>query len=176
MAWWMLVPWPGIEPGPRQWEHWVLPTGPPGNPLLEPLQSFFHFPSTDFFFFNVSVLVMLYTSNYRKKTTINKTHTSTSMNSTRHYSKPSLYSTIKCGSPISSLFDGSFRMSSNPIVSSLPLKISSERFELGRNGRRLTCCPALNSICSFSDADRPWMFLSVGEVHLILVELVIFFW
>ena len=22
---------PGLEPGPRQWKHWVLTTGPPGN-------------------------------------------------------------------------------------------------------------------------------------------------
>ena len=27
----ILVPWPGIEPGPQQWKHWVLTTGPPGN-------------------------------------------------------------------------------------------------------------------------------------------------
>ena len=26
-----LVPWPGIEPRPWQWKHWVLTTGPPGN-------------------------------------------------------------------------------------------------------------------------------------------------
>ena len=26
-----LVPWPGIEPGPRQWKHRVLTTGQPGN-------------------------------------------------------------------------------------------------------------------------------------------------
>lgn len=83
-----------------------------------------------------------------------------------HYSKPSLYSTIKCGSPISSLWDGSLRISSNPIVSSLPLKISSERFELGRNGRRWTCCTALNSICNLSGANRPWMFLSVEKFIL----------
>ena len=29
----ILVPWPGIEPGPQQWEHWVLITGLPGNSL-----------------------------------------------------------------------------------------------------------------------------------------------
>ena len=23
---WILVPWPGIEPGPQQWKHQVLPT------------------------------------------------------------------------------------------------------------------------------------------------------
>ena len=27
-----LVPWPGIKPRPWQWKHWVLTTGPPGNP------------------------------------------------------------------------------------------------------------------------------------------------
>ena len=27
----ILVPWPGIEPGPQQWKHRVLTTGPPGN-------------------------------------------------------------------------------------------------------------------------------------------------
>ena len=88
------------------------------------------------------------------------------MNSTTDYSKPSLYSTIKCGSPISSLCDGSLRISSNPIVSSLPLKISNERFELGRNGRCWTCRTALNSICKFSGANRPWMFLSVEKFIL----------
>ena len=34
---WDLVPWPGIKPGPLQWEHSVLATGLPG----EPLASFF---------------------------------------------------------------------------------------------------------------------------------------
>ena len=29
----ILVCRPGIEPGPRQWECWVLTTGPPGNSL-----------------------------------------------------------------------------------------------------------------------------------------------
>ena len=29
----ILVPWPGIEPGPWQWEHGVLTTEPPGNSL-----------------------------------------------------------------------------------------------------------------------------------------------
>ena len=27
----ILVPWPGIEPGPRQWKRWILTTGLPGN-------------------------------------------------------------------------------------------------------------------------------------------------
>ena len=27
----ILVPWPGIEPRPRQWKRRVLTTGPPGN-------------------------------------------------------------------------------------------------------------------------------------------------
>ena len=31
MACELLVPWPGIEPSPQQWERWVLTTGPPGN-------------------------------------------------------------------------------------------------------------------------------------------------
>ena len=31
----ILVPWPGIEPGVRQWEHWVLTTGPPGNSHMQ---------------------------------------------------------------------------------------------------------------------------------------------
>ena len=25
------VPWPGIEPRPQQWKHWILTTRPPGN-------------------------------------------------------------------------------------------------------------------------------------------------
>ena len=29
----ILVPWPGIEPGPWQWKPQVLTTGPPGNSL-----------------------------------------------------------------------------------------------------------------------------------------------
>ena len=70
------------------------------------------------------------------------------------------------GSLISSLCDGSLRISSNPVVSSLPLKISIERFELGRNGRHWTCCTALNSICNFSGTNRPWMFLSVENFIL----------
>ena len=28
-----LVPQPGIKSRPRQWQHWVLTTGPPGNSL-----------------------------------------------------------------------------------------------------------------------------------------------
>ena len=32
-AYGILVPWPGIEPGPRQWKRGVLTTGPPGNSL-----------------------------------------------------------------------------------------------------------------------------------------------
>lgn len=87
------------------------------------------------------------------------------MNSTLRYSNPSLYSTIRCGS-ISSLCDGLLRTSSNPIVPLLPLKISRERFELGRNGRCRTCCTALNSICSFSGVNRPWIFLSVEKFIL----------
>ena len=31
---WDLVPGPGIEPGPLQWEHRVLTTGPPGKSLF----------------------------------------------------------------------------------------------------------------------------------------------
>ena len=31
---WDLVPWPGIEPGPLQWEGRVLATGPPGKSSL----------------------------------------------------------------------------------------------------------------------------------------------
>ena len=27
----ILLPWPGLNPGPQQWEHGVLTTGPPGN-------------------------------------------------------------------------------------------------------------------------------------------------
>ena len=30
----ILVPRPGIEPGPQQWKHWVLTTGKPGNSLI----------------------------------------------------------------------------------------------------------------------------------------------
>ena len=30
---WDLVPWPGIEPGPLHWEHWVLSAVPPGKSL-----------------------------------------------------------------------------------------------------------------------------------------------
>ena len=30
----ILVPRPGIEPGPQQWKCWLLTTGPPGNSLL----------------------------------------------------------------------------------------------------------------------------------------------
>ena len=30
----ILVPRPGIEPGPQQWEHWVLTTGLWGNSLI----------------------------------------------------------------------------------------------------------------------------------------------
>ena len=29
--WGISVPWPGIEPRPWHWNHWVLTTGPPGN-------------------------------------------------------------------------------------------------------------------------------------------------
>ena len=31
VAYGILTPWPGIEPGPRLWECWDLTTGPPGN-------------------------------------------------------------------------------------------------------------------------------------------------
>lgn len=84
----------------------------------------------------------------------------------RHYSKPSLCSTINCGSPISSLCDGSLKISSKSMVSSLTLKISSDRFELGRNGRHWTCCTALNSICNFRAANNPQMFLRVEKFTL----------
>ena len=88
------------------------------------------------------------------------------MHSPTGYSKPSLDSTVKCGSPISSPCDGSLRISSNPIVSSLPLKISSERCELGGNGRRWTCCVAWNSVCNSSRANRPRMILRVEKFIL----------
>ena len=32
----ILVPWPGIEPGPLPWELGVLATGPPGESLFVP--------------------------------------------------------------------------------------------------------------------------------------------
>lgn len=64
------------------------------------------------------------------------------MNSTLHYSKPSLEFTIKCGSLISSLCGGSLRISSNSIVSSLPLKICGERFELGKKKKKEDAEPA----------------------------------
>ena len=32
---WDLVPWPGVEPGPRHWEHGALATGPPGKSLAQ---------------------------------------------------------------------------------------------------------------------------------------------
>ena len=35
----ILVPRPRIKPGPRQWEHWLLTTGLPGNSLLTILKS-----------------------------------------------------------------------------------------------------------------------------------------
>ena len=31
MAWGILVPWPGLEPGPWRWKRRVLTPGPPGN-------------------------------------------------------------------------------------------------------------------------------------------------
>ena len=46
MACRILVPWPGIEPGPWQWKCRVLTTGPPGN-FLE-LSLWFKFMSTVF--------------------------------------------------------------------------------------------------------------------------------
>ena len=56
---------------------------------------------------HASVLLMLYTYNSSRKTKQTGCSPSISMISTPHHSKPSLYSTIKCGSPISSLCDGS---------------------------------------------------------------------
>ena len=54
---WNLVPWPGIEPGPRQWKCGILTTRPRGN-SFRPLTSFFPFnnvswrllPVTTFFY------------------------------------------------------------------------------------------------------------------------------
>lgn len=50
--------------------------------------------------------------------------------STFCYNKPSLYSIIMWGSPITSLCEGSFRISSKPMHSSFPLRVSSAIFEL----------------------------------------------
>ena len=46
LFWWLhmprgiLVPWPGIEPRPRQWKRGVLTTGPPGNSPAPPSWTF----------------------------------------------------------------------------------------------------------------------------------------
>lgn len=58
------------------------------------------------------------------------------------------------------------KKSSKPMVSSLTLKISSDRFEFGRNGRHWTCCITLNSICNFKGANNPGVFLKVEKFTL----------
>ena len=73
----ILLPLPGIEPGPRQWKHQVLTTGPPGNSLARvfkaspkyviiPHLSPYH--SVDFFSWKFISLNILRISYYTRRT------------------------------------------------------------------------------------------------------------